>query len=183
MIIKSQKGETLVEAIIALAVAVAIATGIVIAVITALSGATSNQASNFALNYAQEGSDLVKDQASNNFTAFHALPDTNYYCFDAEATTLIADSNDPDYNYDPTKCPDSSTNISGQDTNYLRKIYINQSGCDSRKGSCSQVCASGTVFVASIVSWSDAKCKSTSPNCHKVEIDSCLTDVNKIPTP
>ena len=190
---KSQKGETLVEAIIALAVAVAIATGIVIAVITALSGASNNQASNFALNYAQEGADLIKDQISNDFTSFthktSGINDypTGVYCLSDEDTSLVVTSDNTDeINYDPssTICPDSGgPNIAVQNSSYLRKIYMNQSGCDSRKGSCNQVCASGNVFIASVVSWTDAKCTKSNPNCHKTEIDSCVTDLNKITAP
>ena len=69
---KNQRGETLVESLLALAVATVIATGIVIAVVTALSGTTNNQNSNFAGNYAQEGSNLVKDLAATDFTSFQS---------------------------------------------------------------------------------------------------------------
>jgi len=188
---KNQRGETLVESLLALAVATVIATGIVIAVVTALSGTTNNQNSNFAGNYAQEGSNLVKDLAATDFTSFQSTyvynsSDTskNVYNFGDDQTlrnnssTFVpcSGSSSPTYNLS-----DSSGNCS-----LLRTVYINTSGCDLRKGGqCSDQgktkCVNG-VFTATAVSWSDSKCR-LNANCHSAEIDSCLTNLNVLPTP
>lgn len=189
--IKDQKGETLVEALLALAVATVIATGIVIAVTTALSGTAYNQNSNFAGNYAQEGSNLIKDKAAQNFTTFqntylYNSADTNqniyYFGDDQKLSTTINDCSESSvagYNLS-----DSSGNCS-----FVRTAYINTNGCDQRKlgstcpdSSGKKACPAG-IFVASMVSWTDSKCRINNINCHKVEIDSCLTNLNVLPAP
>lgn len=176
-----EKGETLIEAILALAVVVAISTGIVAAVISALSGSTSNQNSDYALNLAQEGISTLKDMASTDYSNFSTY--AGYYCMD-DSDTL---DNTKDGSNNLVNCLDNSTNISlsGSDIgsgNFLRKVYIDKNGISPPPASL--VKCTSAAYIASIVTWSDSKCKSASaPNCHKVEIDSCVSNINLLPTP
>ncbi len=187
---KNQKGETLVEALLALAVATAIATGIVTAVVIALSGTTFDQQTNFAGNYAQEGANLLKDQAAQDFDAMKSedtgTAGTPYYFGDDQTLNKF----DP---ADFTPCSGSSStvyNLSDSsyppNCSYLRTAYINANGCDQRKGTncltaADKKCPAG-IFIASVVAWNDSKCGKNNLNCHKVEIDACLTDLEVLPT-
>lgn len=189
MKINWQKGETLVEAIIALAIAVAIATGIVAAVLVSLSGSDTNRASNAALNYAQEGSDHVKDAFATNTASFIASypsssPNSYYFLGDDETLsttfTPCPSTNDATYNLlDPT-----TQTI----CEFRRTVYINHQGYDCSTSSRAPVCNSNALkctnatFTATVVSWTDSKCKNGT-NCHNVEIDSCLANINALPTP
>ncbi len=179
----SQKGATLVEAILAVGLAVAVATGIVAAVTTSLSGATHNQNSNFTLNISQQGIDMIRDQAASDFTQFsatYAVPlSDGYYCLSDQDTALS------DTNFDPnnTICNSSHPNVQTNSNTYVRKIYLNKSGNDARTSTVRKVCTvANTVFMASVVSYTDSECRG-GLYCHKVEIDTCFTDINSLPEP
>lgn len=162
-----QVGETLIEAILALTIVIVIVTAVVIAVITALSGSSSNKNESAALGFAQEGIDVLRDVKSSDFAGFSATYSTaGYYCF--------GQNNIPDSN--TANCPDTSSNIGTGD--FVRKVYVNLAG-NLPDGT--PKCGSGA-YAASIVSWSDGKCK-TSANCHQVEIDSCFYNLNALTAP
>lgn len=166
---KNQKGETLIEAILALTIVIVIITGVVTVVITALSGSSSNKNESTALNFAQEGIDILRDVKSSNFTAFSDTYSTaGYYCF--------GNDNVPQ---DISNCLDTSHNIGTGD--FVRKVYVDLTGHLPPPNQLTLKCESGA-FAASIVSWSDGKCKTTA-NCHQVEIDSCFYNLNTLTAP
>ncbi|MBI2195691.1 MAG: hypothetical protein HYU48_01445 [Candidatus Levybacteria bacterium] len=72
----SQKGQTLIEALIGLAVAVAIISAIVIAVISSLSNAQLTKNQNQANHYAQEGMEIVRQIRNSSWTSFTNLSST-----------------------------------------------------------------------------------------------------------
>jgi type II secretory pathway pseudopilin PulG len=164
---KNQKGETLIEAILALTMVIVIITGVVTAVIAALNGASSNKNQTTALNFAQEGMDELRDDKSSNFTAFSAAYSApGYYCFGQDNTPTGV-----------SNCPDTGSNI-GSGNLFVRKVYVDLTG-HSPDGALK--CNSG-VYVISLVSWSDGKC-SPDVDCHKVGIDSCFYNLNSLTAP
>lgn len=166
---KDQRGQTLVEAILSLAVISAVITAVVIAVLTALSGTGYNEKENQALGYAQEGLDIVRDIKSTDFTSFTASYPTNYYCL-AEGETVPQPYSD---------C--NGSNVVNVAQTFLRVLYVNHSGNGLPPASPVPKCSNGT-YTASIVSWSDGKCTG-GQKCHKVQLESCFTNLNAIPTP
>lgn len=162
-----QAGETLIEAILALTMVIVIITGVVTVVITALNGASSNRNESTALNFAQEGMGQLRDAKSTNFTNFSASYATaGYYCFGQDNVPI-----------DISNCPDTSSNI-GSGNLFVRKVYVDLTG---RSPDGTLKCSSGA-YVASLVSWSDGKCK-TSADCHNVGIDSCFYNLNSLTAP
>lgn len=191
---KSESGETLIEALIALAITTAIATGIVAAVITAFSGTNTNKRTNFAGNFAQEGSNLIKDLAAQDFTTFKST--YTYNSSDVSKNTYYFGDDQTLNNNSGAFVPCSGSSSTGYNLSdssgqcsFLRQVYINTNGCDQRitGASCTgasdpnKKCPDG-IFTATVVSWNDSKCGSSNKNCHKSEIDSCLTNLNVLPT-
>lgn len=163
MFLKNQQaGQALIEALLALAFSVIIVTGVVIAVITSLSNVTFTKNQNLASSYAQEGLDIARNLKESNYQTFFSLSNGEY-CATSGSTALT-----------PGSCAVGS---------FTRGIYINHQGRD--RGNvlkCPSVNGSGS-FVASIVSWNDSKCQNALVKCHKVQLDSCYYDLNKIRNP
>lgn len=154
-----EKGQTLVEALIALGVAIIIISAIVVSVISSLSNAQFTKNQNQANHFAQEGMEIVRGIRNSNWLSFQALSST-YYCLAANSTTLV---------FKGTGCsPNPNVGI------FVREVNIDHS---------SPSCI-GTSMVTVNVSWSDSKCTDVSNTfCHKVSLASCFGNDNAVPTP
>jgi Tfp pilus assembly protein PilV len=157
-----QKGSTLVEALLALTFVIIIITAVVISVITSLSSTDFTKNQNLATQYAQEGLDIARYMRDNNYTVFRALPSNRLYCANIETSSIENGG---------------SCNIVID--NFRRQVYLNHNG-DAQGGA--NRCTNAT-YVASIVSWADGKCRSETDFCHKVQLDGCLYDINRVPNP
>lgn len=153
-----QKGELLIEALVAMAIVGVIITGIVSSLVYSINNANTAKDQNTATSYAQEGLDIARNLKDSDFTTFSALG--GYYYLPKDYTTL--DSGNP------------AVPIDGR---FTRQVYVNQSGKD--KSGVQKCTNSPSAFVASVVTWSDTRCRSGS-DCHKVELNSCFTDPTKI---
>lgn len=162
---KKETGEVLIEAIIALAITTLIITGLVVTVISSLNNSTYIEIQNQASGYAQEGLDVARNLKESDYNSFSGLSGT--YCLGKDIKTI-----------------DEGNACDQIDEKFTRKIYINQSGVDPRGPIQEVACSSGngSIFVASTASWNDTKC-SSSADCHKVELDSCFTNLNQIQKP
>lgn len=159
----NSNGAALVEALLALAFSVAIITAVVIAVITALSNTNFTKNQNLASAYAQEGIDVARNMKDADFQSFSSLTnhtDGTCYSPSADKSTLVIG------------CTAPVGDI------FRREIYVHHGGLDRSLPLPLQKCESGSTFVASIVSWTDPKCKTS--NCHKVQLDTCFRDLNRI---
>lgn len=155
---KREKGQTLVEALIALGVAIVIISAIVVSVISSLSNAQFTKNQNQANHFAQEGMEIVRGIRNSSWTTFSALSST-YYCLSANSTTLVVRGADG--------C--------GQNVGiFVREVLVEHSSAS---------CV-GTSRITVNVSWSDSKCTDTSNTfCHKVDFISCLGNNGAVPTP
>lgn len=153
------KGQTLIEAIVALGAAIIIISVIVIVVISALNNTQFSKNQNLATQFAQQAMEVMRQMRDSNWTTFSELS-AGSYCLDKESNIPV--SKDP-----ITGC--------GQNVDvFAREVDIekNSSSC----GEATKVTV--TVF------WTDAKCTGvTNPFCHKVELVSCFSDLRLIPTP
>lgn len=166
---RSQKGQTLIEALLALTIVIVIITAVVISVIYSVSNSVKNKSETVALDFAQESMNILKDAKSADYSTFTTTyPSVGWKCFPQDADAP-----------DTTDCTDN--NIVDEDNNFkaLRKVYIDPTG----KGTdgVTQKCNANVYFVASVVYWTDGSCKAVSPNCHKIEIDSCFTNTSNLP--
>ncbi len=155
---KFERGQTLIEAIVALTIAVAIIAAIAIAVISSLSNSEFTRSQNQANQYASEALGFVRGIRDSSWSKFKTYSSI-YYCFSGGAVDLSKRTGS-----------DCGDNIGV----FSREIDIEHD---------SSFCSNAS-RVTIIVSWNDNKCQNTSDlRCHKVRLISCLGNINQIPTP
>lgn len=166
-LIKKEKGQTLIEALVALAAAVAVVYAISTAVISALSNAQFSKNQVLATQYAQQGIEIVRQIRDSDWTTFSTyLADvTNYYCLDKNSKSLRPQGLGCGLNAD----------------NFIREVQIQKNSSDCRPPSPFRTTNAARVTV--IVKWSDGKCAAGDAYCHKVQLASCLSDFQVISTP
>src|SRR3989339_2291227 len=156
---KSQKGQTLIEALVSLSIAVIVIGAITIVVLSSLNNAIFTRNQNQATQYAQEGLEITKRIALSHTGEF--LSTEGVYCLDEDKTILDT----PLFNPGSGMC---GFNVgSGAVTNikntFSREIQIDHNDAE---------CDGGSKVVVR-VQWSDNKCENTSgPFCHQVELSS-----------
>ena len=153
----NQKGQSLVEALIALGAAAIVVSAVVIAVVTAQNNADFSKNQNRATQYSRQGMEILRQESGTDWQTFSSYSGT--YCLAGGSTTLTASGG--------SSC---SANISSF---FVRSVTINQN---------SSAC-SGAAKVAVSTSWSDGKCNSQNQYCHNVTLDSCLADTSNVLSP
>lgn len=177
---KQQKGQSLIEALIALGAVSLIVSAIAIAVISSVNNSEATKYQNLATTYAQQGLEIISGQSKSDWVTFHALGGTaspyspKTYCFDQGKLSISAS--------DVRSCTIPNINI---DVNnpaskfFIRKVSITKDD---------PVCAGKTVspilgdHVLISVLWTDGKC-SAGTYCHKVDVNSCYANIITLPTP
>lgn len=158
-----EKGQGLIEAIIALSAGILIVSALAMVVISAVGNSDFTKIQNQATAYAQEELEYIKDTSKNDWVNFNLLDGT--YCPNADLSlgTKITGS-----------C--QAINVGGI---YIREVNITHPNNGSRP------CGSSLtgVLVEVGVSWNDGKCSTSTDFCHKVELNSCVENINSIPTP
>lgn len=153
-----EKGQTLVEALIALGVAVTIISAIVVAVVSSLSNAQFTKNQNLANHYASEGMEIVRGLRNASWPAFLSLSST-YYCLAENSKALTLKG------------------VTGCNQNV--GIFVREVNIEHNSPSCV-----GTSRVSVYVSWSDGRCaNSENAFCHKVDLISCMGNSYAVPTP
>lgn len=153
-----QKGQTLIEAVVALAVAITILSAIVVAVVSSLSNTQFTKNQNQANHYAQEGMEIVRQIRNASWASFVNLTNTQY-CLLANSKTL-----------DTRGAGGCGQNVG---------IYVREIDIEHNSPSCV-----GISRVTVNVRWADAKCKdSSNPFCHNASLISCFGNPNAVPTP
>lgn len=166
----SELGQSLVEVLIALAASVAVITAIAVTVITSLNNADFTKNQNLATEYARQGLEIVRQLAKNNWNDFLTYTSVNY-CLPQDYTAPCPRGS--------TNCGTPTTcglNINDPNGNKIfgREIKIIQ----TNPSYCTQ-----SIEVLVSVSWTDSKCQSGDILCHKVDLISCLADVNSVKAP
>lgn len=156
-----QKGQMMVEALIALGVAVIIIAAITSMIISALSNAIAAKNQDLATQYARQGMEVIRNISKTNWNYFKDLD--GKYCL-KQGSTVNLDPYDPAY---PKQ--------DGCDKNmgiFSRRVQVDpgsSSGCQD------------SVNVTVSAYWSDNKCtNSENLLCHSVKLESCFSDVNNI---
>lgn len=162
---KNQKGQSIVEALIALGAGVIIISGIVVAVINSVGNTNYSKNQNLATSYAQQALEVLNTSAKNDWTAFSNL--SGRYCLDKDSTAL----------YHPSGSICLRAGVPNVD-NFVREVSIVQSD-----GNCPN-CCNGGKRVKTTVLWSDGKCTDSSNlYCHKIDLVSCITNIRVLPSP
>lgn len=153
-----EKGQTLIEVVIALATSVGVISAIVVAVMSSLNNTEFTKNQNLASAFSQQGMEIVRSTAKINWASFLTYNKV-YYCLSKNSTILTA----------------MGSNGCGQNVDIFSRgieIWKDSSDCQNE------------VKVISTVSWSDSKCTSANDLfCHKVKINSCLANINGTQNP
>ena len=177
MIKINEKGQSLVEALIALGVATIVVSAMAVASITAVNNSDFSKYQNLATDYAQQGIEILRQQSQTNWNAFKSqapVSPGSSYCLDQGSSTLVPLASRP------AGC---GKNISGQNGAgfFVRQVmlmtttvvYATQSYANS-------ACNNGTVQATVSVAWTDGKCSSSTAYCHNVTLESCFTNHNNV---
>jgi len=158
-----EKGQSLVEAIIAMTAAILIVSSIVAAVVTSLNNAQFSKYQNLATQYAQEGIEVVKNLSVANWSSFYSLTSTDYCLPEGSSVlTVVAPC-------EPNVYQVGSTFI------FKRSIKLERDNAD---------CSSVGTKVTSTVAWSDSRCTSSGDiYCHSVVLHTCVLRSQIIPIP
>ncbi len=162
-----QAGEILIEALLGLAITIIIVTGLIVALSSSVSNSTFSTNQSQASLIAKEGLDLVKNIKEDDYSSISGK--TGNYCFN-DSQDLVSGA----------ECPED---VVADNITFSRQIYISSNGKDRRKSPPKPACSEDgpSVFAASIVSWWDSKCGSNeNTKCHKIELNSCFTDLTGI---
>lgn len=159
---KSQKGQILIETLIALGVAVVVIAAITTIVIASLNNAVTARTQDMASGYAKQGIETIRNIAKNSWNNFSAMDKINY-CLDKDASTPVP----------------KGVNGCGQNVgNFVREITINHLSV-----SCEHDDPNNPVNtkVLVTVSWTDGKCTDRDNLfCHEIKLESCLSNVNNL---
>ena len=152
----SSKGQTLIEALVALGAAVVVLSAITVAVISALNNVQYTKNQNQATEYAQQGMEIVRQIGQSDWGYFSLTEKSNKYCL-SDGSNVLEDI--------------SPISLScGQNIGiFVREVDIEQD----------TLTCSDSVLIIVKVSWSDGKCDINNPYCHTVKLDTCLSNHSK----
>ena len=149
-----ERGQTLIEVLVALATGVAVISAMAVTVITSLNNVEFTKNQNQATQYSREGIEIVRRLARSNWATFANYRST-FYCLSQGGAVL--------------------TTMTGNNCGQNAGIFMRQINIEQNSPSCQS-----NAKISSIVSWSDSKCESSKPFCHEVRLDSCIADINTI---
>jgi Tfp pilus assembly protein PilV len=164
----NNKGQSILEAVVALSVAVVIVSAITVAIITSVNNADYSKNQNLATQYAQQGIEILRQLSESNWGVFSAYSGT--YCLAQGASLPSAPG--------ATGC---GQNINDANNNpfFVRQVQIVQIPASQTTANCT-----GSYDVTVSVSWTDSKCQNAlNLYCHQVSLDTCLANLNSVPTP
>ena len=172
----NQKGQSLVEALIALGVATIVVSAMAVAAITAVNNADFSKYQNLATQYAQQGVEIVRQQSQTDWNIFY----TNYVGSWPSGRSWCLSQN---LTWSPMPVTGCTKNINNQNgiPFFVRDLTLTQLGYtlyiipDIAHPACN-----GMVQATVRVSWTDGKCSATD-YCHKVSLKSCFANINAIP--
>jgi type II secretory pathway pseudopilin PulG len=158
---RNQKGQSLIEALVALGIATIVVSAIAIATITAVNNADFSKYQNQASNYAQQGMEILRQQSQADWSSFVSKAGAINWCLDYDTVTLR--------NPGATPCSKNINNF------FVRTVQLSSgiggSACE------------GNVQANVVVSWTDGKCASSTDYCHNVTLTSCIANLSEVPAP
>lgn len=156
----NEKGQTLLEALVALGAAVMVVSAITVSVITALNNGEYTKNQNLATQYAQQGLELMHQLSLSDWATFSSY--SGGYCFGQGMTV-------PDSNQKTPNCTKPNLGIFYREVDFPGNVS----------------CTAGSSGVTVSVAWSDGKCTDVNnPYCHVVSLNSCFYNLyNNVQAP
>lgn len=171
-----QRGQTLLEILLAFSVSVMVLSAVIFGITTSLSNTQYTKNQNLANSYAQEGMAVIRQIRDSSWNDFKNLKDfyiTNTrYCLDLNSVELRDTA--------------SALNCRQNVGIFSREVKFDHD--KSRNGCCSDNssnCSTGTAGSKATVkvSWSDSKCSIDNPLCHSVEFITCFSNIDSKQAP
>lgn len=162
--LKSQKGQSMLEAVAALGVIAIVMTALTIAVLLGLGNSGYSKKENIATQYAQQGMELLRNKRETDGTAFWAYTPNSYYIRETDNSLQPLTGSDICAGVTP---PATTPKTAGT---YIRTVCVAadaSNGCDKK--------------ITVSVWWQDGKCPGNG-YCRKASIASCFADLRP-PTP
>jgi len=159
----NNKGQGLVEALVALGAASIIIAAIAISVVSAVNNSDYSKNQNKATALAQQQLEILAQESRTNWPVFNARNGT--YCA-ANPRVLQATIED---------C--TTVNSSLIDNIFIRQVDIKKGDTTN----CAGTIQNGTSIKVTI-KWNDGKCQS-GVYCHSAYVQSCFTNINITPSP
>ena len=148
---KLQKGQTIIEAIVALVTILLIVTAIAIVIVNGLYNSSYIKNQNEANKLAQQGMEFVRNIQQNDLATFKAYgQNTSALCMDEAQNKLVTD-----------RCFTDTVNTG---TAFNRTILLSSGGD----------CLSTETKVVVNVKWTTSKCPPTNTFCHGTVLASCM---------
>jgi hypothetical protein len=176
--LRDEKGQALLEILLAFSVASVVLGAIVFGIATSLNNTLYTKNQGLAISYAQEGMTVIRKIRDSSWSNFCTYGNNNY-CLPQNLTTSSPEL----IPYDSNNC--FQNGIVG---NFVRKAVITHSSqeCCSHDNTVttpcppSGTCMSGTLGskVTVSVAWTDSKCQVGAPYCHNVEVATCLSNTS-----
>ena len=154
----SNKGQSLIEALVALGAAVVIISAVAISVITAVNNADYSKIQNQATAYASSEMEVLHQQSRADWTTFNGATYLGTHCVDENGIMSLPSGG---------ICPPPNTG------NFKRQVDINPGDINN--------CSSATRVIVTVF-WKDGRCP-VSDYCHNTKLESCFTNINTLPTP
>lgn len=165
-----QKGQTLLEILLAFSVSILVLSAIVIGITTSLSNTQYTKNENLANSYAKEGMAVVRGIRDSSWPNFSSKTEP-VYCL-SQNSTILTEPSPP-----PINC--------GQNVGiFSREVRFEHESvsCKADSDCVEPGCLKGSKVNVK-VSWSDNKCPVGTPYCHKVELISCLSNLDQKQSP
>ena len=158
----NNKGQTLIEVLVAFAIGSVIVIAITTVVIAALNNAEYSKNQTYANLYIQQGMDIIRHLRDNNYTEFSNF--SGNYCLASTCTSLNSTIGDP--------CGPMSISCPQNVGIFIRQVKITQNSPNCSKGG-----SSSETDVQTTVSWSDNKCTNASNVfCHQITAETCFSN-------
>lgn len=186
--VMKQKGQSLIEVLVALGSAILVISAISTAIVTSLNNAQFSRSQEIASQYAQEGVEIMRKMRDANWATFNAYrtgsPGPGTYCLSKSATSP---GNTKVTNV-VAECGENITDTNN--VNFIRTVtveYPSTTFCQPTVPTPSPTPApANATRIISTVYWKDSKCNSGNSAdlyCHKAQQVVCLTDYTVLPTP
>ena len=160
-----EKGQSLLEALVALGAATLVMSAIAVAVLTSVNNSDFGKYLNQATQYSQQGIEVLKQKSISDWVTFSGYTSGATYCFPQDPLQFIPPAG--------ANCvPNIGTN----------NFFVRSAVLTKNSGNCAGAIKGTLVSVST--AWTDGKCKNASSiYCHTATFNTCITDVDRVPAP
>jgi Tfp pilus assembly protein PilV len=175
----NQRGQTLLEVLLAFSVSILVLSAVILGIITSLSNTQYTKNQGLADSYAQEGVSVIRK-----------IRDSSWYDFSNNLksfTTNVKYCLDKDLKFNEVSLTQNcSGNVYGVGASgiFSREVVFehNSSSCCPDNTKVCDISVRGSKITVT-VSWSDGKCPVGTPLCHKVDLITCLANADQKQNP